>query len=112
MGEIIPEWWATSSGISTVFPINGRLRDELLNEMLFTSLGQARVALGYWHPVRTTRDHTLARMEDASEFAIICNQRRELALRYAEGPAPAPIATTAQMGQSMVERPAPTASKC
>src|SRR5258705_8520446 len=27
---------------------NGRLRDELLNETLFTSLAQARVALGCW----------------------------------------------------------------
>ena len=28
--------------------VNGRLRDELLNETLFTSLAQARVALGCW----------------------------------------------------------------
>jgi putative transposase len=27
---------------------NGRLRDELLNETLFTSLAQARVVLGRW----------------------------------------------------------------
>jgi putative transposase len=27
---------------------NGRLRDQLLNETLFTSLAQARVALGCW----------------------------------------------------------------
>ena len=27
---------------------NGRLRDELLNETLFTSLAQARIALGCW----------------------------------------------------------------
>ena len=27
---------------------NGRLRDELLNETLFTSLAQARVTLGCW----------------------------------------------------------------
>src|SRR4051812_14565419 len=29
-----------------VFPINGRMGDKLLHEMLFTSLAQARVALG------------------------------------------------------------------
>jgi hypothetical protein len=29
---------------------NGRLRDELLNETLFTSLAQVRVALGCWRP--------------------------------------------------------------
>lgn len=27
---------------------NGRPRDELLNETLFTSLAQARIALGCW----------------------------------------------------------------
>jgi hypothetical protein len=30
---------------------NGRLRDELLNETLFTSLAQARVALGSWREI-------------------------------------------------------------
>jgi hypothetical protein len=35
-----------------------------------------------------------------SEFAITCNPRRDLALRYAEGSAPAPVATTAQTATS------------
>jgi transposase InsO family protein len=35
-------------GAGAVHPINGRLRDELLNETLFTSLAQARVALEEW----------------------------------------------------------------
>src|ERR1700682_1385610 len=33
-----------------------------------------------------------------SEFAFIFHLRRDLALRYAEGSAPAPVATTAQQG--------------
>jgi putative transposase len=37
---------------------NGRLRDELLNETLFTSLAQVRVALECWRAVTTTHDHT------------------------------------------------------
>ena len=36
-----------------------------------------------------------------SGFVITCNPRRDLALRYAEGSAPAPVATTAaQPGKS------------
>jgi len=52
--------------------------DELLNETLFTSLAQAQ--LGWKTP---------------SEFALICYPHRDLALRYAEGSTPAPVATTA-----------------
>jgi putative transposase len=37
---------------------NGRLRDELLNETLFTSLAQARVVLERWRPTTTMRDLT------------------------------------------------------
>jgi putative transposase len=38
---------------------NGRLRDELLNETLFTSLAQARVALGCWRAdYNGSRPHT------------------------------------------------------
>jgi putative transposase len=37
---------------------NGRLRDELLNETLFTSLMQARLALEEWrHDYNTARPH-------------------------------------------------------
>ncbi len=39
---------------------NGRLRDELLNETLFTSLAQARVALGCWRAdYNDARPHSL-----------------------------------------------------
>jgi putative transposase len=54
---------------------NRRLRDELLNETLFTSMAQARVALAFtFHP------------------------RRDLALRCTEGSAPAPVANTTRPG--------------
>ncbi|WP_407117037.1 IS3 family transposase [Bradyrhizobium sp. LMG 9283] len=80
---------------------NGRLRDELLNETLFTSLAQARVALGCWRAdYNDTRPHSRLGWRTPSEFAITCNPRRDLALRYAEGSAPAPVATTAQMDKS------------
>ena len=70
---------------------NGRLRNELLNEMLFTSLAQARVALGCWRvDYNNTRPHSQLGWKTPSEFAITCQPRRDLALRYAEGSAPAP----------------------
>jgi putative transposase len=78
---------------------NGRLRDELLNETLFTSLAQARVALGCWRAdYNGSRPHSQLGWKTPSEYAFTCNPRRDLALRYADGSAPAPGATTAQPG--------------
>jgi len=80
---------------------NGRLRDEMLNETLFTSLGQARVALRCWQAdYNDVRPHSQLGWKTPSEFAATCNPRRDLALRYAESSAPAPAATTAHMGTS------------
>ncbi|WGR93095.1 IS3 family transposase [Bradyrhizobium sp. ISRA443] len=80
---------------------NGRLRDELLNETLFTSLAQARVALGCWRAdYNNTRPHSQLGWKTPSEFAITCQPRRDLALRCAEGSAPAPVAPTARPGKS------------
>ncbi len=80
---------------------NGRLRDELLNETLFTSLAQARVALACWRAdYNDARPHSQLGWRTPSEFAMTCHLRRDLALRYAEGSAPAPVAATAQPGTS------------
>jgi hypothetical protein len=43
-------------------------------------------------------------METPSEFAFTCHPRRDLALHYAEGSAPAPVAPTAQPGRSNDQR--------
>jgi putative transposase len=76
---------------------NGRLRDELLNETLFTSLAQARVALRCWRAdYNNARPHSQLGWKTPSEFAFALHPRRELALRYAKGSAPAPVALTAQ----------------
>lgn len=80
---------------------NGRLRDELLNETLFTLLAQARVALGCWLvDYNDTRPHSQLGWKTPSEFALTCHPRRDLALRHAEGSAPASVATTAKHGKS------------
>lgn len=73
---------------------NDRLGDELLNQTLFTSLAQARVALGFWHAdYNDTRPHSRLGWRTPSEFAITCNPHRDLTLRYGEGFAPAAAAT-------------------
>jgi putative transposase len=80
---------------------NGRLRDELLNETLFTSLAQARIVLRCWRTdYNDARPHSRLGWKTPSEFVITCNPRRGLALRYAEGSAPAPVAPTAQTATS------------
>src|SRR3954451_13626491 len=99
------EWHYIAPGKPTqnafIESFNGRLQDELLNETLFTSLAQARVALGCWRAdYNDTRPHSQLGWKTPSEFAFTCHPRRDLALRYAEGSAPAPVAPTAQQGKS------------
>jgi putative transposase len=80
---------------------NGRLRDELLNETLFTSLAQARVALRCWRAdYNEARPHSQLGWKTPSEYATTYHPRRDLSLRYAEGSAPAPVALTTQWGKS------------
>jgi putative transposase len=78
---------------------NGRLRDELLNETLFTSLAQARAALRCWRDdYNGLRPHSQLGWKTPSEFAFAIHPRRDQALRYPNGSAPAPDALTAQQG--------------
>ena len=50
---------------------NGRLRDELLNETLFTSLAQVRVTLGCWRAdYNGSRPHSNLGWKTPSEFAF------------------------------------------
>ncbi|WP_442238010.1 IS3 family transposase [Rhodopseudomonas pseudopalustris] len=78
---------------------NGRLRDELLNETLFASLAQARVALRCWRAdYNDARPHSQLGWQTPSEFAATCNPQRDQALRYANGSAPAPATPPAHQG--------------
>lgn len=80
---------------------NGRLWNELLNETLFTSLTQARVALSCWQAdYDGSRPHSQLGWKTSAEFALTFHPRRDLALRSAEGSAPAPVASTARSGKS------------
>jgi len=75
-----------------------------LNETLFTSLAQARVALGCWRAdYNDARPHSQLGWKTPTEYASThypYHPRRDLTLRYVEGSAPAPVATTAQTGKS------------
>src|SRR6202008_2860087 len=55
---------------------NGRLRDELLNETLFTSLAQARIALECWRlDYNGSRPHSKLGWKTPSEFAFSFHPR-------------------------------------
>jgi putative transposase len=82
---------------------NGRLRDELLNETLFISLGHAREALATWKDdYNTVRPHsglgnlTPAAYADGSAPGT----QRDGALRYVEGSAPRPVASPSHQGSN------------
>ena len=80
---------------------NGRLRDEFLNETLFTSLAQARVALEWWRTdYNGSRPHSKLGWKTPSEFATTFTPRRGSALRNMHSSAPIHAAQPAQQGKS------------
>ena len=80
---------------------NGRLRDELLNETLFTSLAQARVAFANWRTdYNLHRPHSRLGWQTPIEFARTFSPRRDTALHSMIGSAPFPVAQTAQQGKT------------
>jgi putative transposase len=80
---------------------NGRLRDELLNEVLFTSLAHARAALAEWMiDYNTQRPHSKLGWLTPAEFAArgTRSTQRPSGAALVEGSAPMAVAPTAQMG--------------
>ena len=68
---------------------NGRLRDELLNETLFSSLAHARATLETWRgDYNTERPHSKIGWQTPASYAATFSPRRDLELRYIEGSAP------------------------
>jgi putative transposase len=105
--EMRIEWHYIAPGKPTqnafIESFNGRLRDELLNETLFTSLAQARAALSTWKDdYNNVRPHSSLGDLTPSEFADRSAPRpqRGGALRYAEGSAPRPVAPPSPMGSN------------
>jgi len=82
---------------------NGRLRDELLNETLFTSLAHVREALAIWKDdYNTVRPHSALGNLPPAVFAkdSASETQRVGALRYMEGSAPRPVASPIQQGSN------------
>lgn len=82
---------------------NGRLRDELLNETLFTSLAHARVALAAWkEDYNTVRPHSGLGNRTPADYAKLSvpTMQRDGALRSTGGFAPHPVAPPSPMGSN------------
>jgi putative transposase len=82
---------------------NGRLRDELLNETLFSSLAHAREALSIWKDdYNTIRPHSgLGNLTPAAYANRSApDKQRDGTQRYTEGSAPRPVASPSQMGSN------------
>ena len=79
---------------------NGKLRDEFLNETLFTSLTQARFALEEWRrDYNTVRPHSrIGWLTPAAHAAQFSPQRDRVAARL-DGSAPRPVALPVQMDE-------------
>ncbi|WGD32305.1 IS3 family transposase [Ancylobacter sp. WKF20] len=80
---------------------NGRLRDELLNETLFSSLSQAKAALARWQvDYNTDRPHSKIGWQTPSAFAATFHKRRDQTLRNVNSSASAHAAQPAREGQT------------
>jgi putative transposase len=82
---------------------NGRLRDELLNETLFSSLAHAREVLSLWkNDYNTVRPHSgLGNLTPAAYADRSApDKQRDRTLRYTGGSAPRPVASPSQLGSN------------
>ncbi len=101
------EWHSIAPGKpqqnAFVESFNGRLRDELLNETLFTSLAHAREALSFWQDdYNTVRPHSgLGNLTpEAYAKAGAPGPQRDGALRSTWRSAPRPVASPSQQGSN------------
>jgi len=80
---------------------DGRLRDELLNETLFSALGQARATLGRWRSgYNGSCPHSAIGWQTPSAFAATFHPRRDPPLRQVKSSAPNPPAHPAEQAKS------------
>lgn len=101
------EWHYIAPGKPTqnafIESFNGRLRDELLNETLFTSLPQVRAVLTAWKDdYNNIRPHSALGNLTPTEYANrgAPGPQRGGALRYTGGSAPHPVAPPSPMGSN------------
>ena len=102
------DWHYTAPGKPTqnafVESFNGRMRDELLNETLFTSLDHAREKIPAWAwDYNTQRPHSSLGYATPAAFAAVLKKQRAASLRIAGGYATQPLASPAHMGNNNAE---------
>ena len=107
-GEARVEWHYTAPGKPTqnafVESFNGRMRDELLNETLFTSLAHAREKIAAWtHDYNTGRPHSSLGYATPAAFAADLKKQGAASLRIAGGYAAQPLASPAHVGKNDAE---------
>ena len=107
-GEARIEWHYTAPGKPTqnafVESFNGRMRDELLNETLFTSLAHAREKITAWaHDYNTGRPHSSLGYATPAAFAADLKKQGAASLRIAGGYATQPLASPAHVGKNDAE---------
>jgi putative transposase len=105
--EMRIEWHYIAPGKPTqnafIESFNGRLRDELLNETLFTSIAQARAVLAAWKDdYNMVRPHSALGNLTPAEYVdrSAPTPQRGGTLRYVEGSAPRPVAPPSPMGSN------------
>jgi putative transposase len=101
-GEAAVEWHYTNPGKPTqnafVESFNGRMRDELLNETLFMSLGHAREKIAAWSDdYNAARPHSSLGYATPAAFAAELEKQWAASLRIAGGYATQPIASPAHL---------------
>lgn len=94
------EWHYTTPGKPTqnafVESFNGRMRDELLNETLFTSMAHAREKIAVWvEDYNTGRPHSSLGYATPAAFAAELRKQGAASLRIAGGYATQPFASPA-----------------
>jgi putative transposase len=113
--ETLVDWHYIVPGKPTqnafIESFNGRLRDELLNETLFTSLAHAREALAIWRDdYNTVRPHSAIGNVPPAVYAKLSDpaKQRDGSLELPWGSAPRPVASPSQQGSNGVRALLPT----
>lgn len=108
-------WHYTAPGKPTqnafIESFNGRLRDELLNETLFASLGHARALLADWKDdYNTVRPHSAIGNMPPAVYATLSDpvMQRGGSPELSRGSAPHPVASPSHQGSNVRQALLPT----
>ncbi len=102
-GQAHPERVRREVGFAAL-RVNGRMRDELLNETLFASLAHAREKIAAWvDDYNTARPHSSLGYATPAASAADLKMQGAASLRIAAGYATQPLASPAHVGNNNAE---------